>query len=302
MFSNKSSNDIRTLALRDSYTDFILSRQAMLCASGTIEFYDHTARKFLLWVESQNVTDPKEITARHVRAFIAQLAQRKLSDSTLNANARAIRTLLKFFYAEGYMPGLTIFPMPKIAKKRLPILSADQVRMVIKACRSKRDKAVILLLVDTGLRRSEMINLNWSDVDMVSGLARVNRGKGGKARSVVLGATTRRALLAYRRLLSSAGDDSPLIQLQRGGRFTGSGILQLFRRIEKVSGIHVTPHALRRTFVILSLQSGMDVLHLQALTGHASLEMVQHYAQMQDEDLVQAHKIYSPIDNLSRLR
>lgn len=77
----------------------------------------------------------------------------------------------------------------------------------------------------------------------------------------------------------------------------------VFRRLFKRTRIHVTPHALRRTFVILSLRAEMDVLHLQAMLGHASLDMVQHYAhQMVDDDLLQAHKAHSPIDNLSRLR
>ena len=301
MSTKKQLIEIRTLALRDAYIDFVLSRQAMQCSPETIKFYKYTARKFLLWVESQNVTTPQEITARHVRGFLAGLADRKLSDWTLNDNARAIRTLLKFFHAEGYMSAPITFPMPKIAKKRMLVLTADEVSTVIKACVSKRDKAIILLLVDTGLRRSEMINLNWSDVDMTTGLALVRRGKGGKPRSVVIGVTTRRALLAYRRILSIVGDNAPLIQSSKGGRFTGSGMLQVFRRIRQNTGIHVTPHALRRTFVILSLRSGMDVLHLQALLGHSTLEMVMYYAQMTDEDLIQAHKIYSPIDNLSRL-
>jgi hypothetical protein len=107
--------------------------------------------------------------------------------------------------------------MPKLSKKRLPVLLADGLRQIVKACNT-RDKALVLFMADSGLRRAEVCALNWSDV-----------------------------------------------------------------------GMHITPHALRRTFVILSLRSGMDVLHLQAMLGHASLEMVTHYAQMQDEDLLQAH-------------
>ncbi len=145
---------------------------------------------------------------------------------------------------------------------------------------------------------SEVISLNWGDLDIMSGLARVVRGKGGKARSVVVGATTRRSLLAYRRTLKEINNLSPIIQTRDGGRFTGGGLLQLFRRLSKKAGIHLSPHALRRTFVILSLRAGMDVLHLQALLGHSSLDMVQHYAQMVDDDLLNAHRQYSPVDNL----
>jgi len=293
---------LASFALNDAYTDFILSRQAMQCTNDTLSFYRYTAGKFLSWLELQSVTTPQEVTARHVRAYLAELTARKLSDWTINDNARAIRTVLKFFNAEGYMSAPVKFDMPKVAKKRLPVLTAEQVRVTVKACISTRDKAVILLMVDTGLRRSEVIALNWTDIDFTNGLAIVKRGKGGKARSVVIGATARRALLAYRRTLDNVTDNAPLIQSRHGARFTGAGFLQLFRRIVKRSGVPMSPHVLRRTFVILSLRAGMDVLHLQALLGHATLDMVEHYAQLEDTDLLQAHNVYSPIDNLSKLR
>ncbi len=251
------------------------------------------------WIESQNVTGPDQVTARHVRQFIAELTSRGLQDTTVHDYARAVRTLLRFWHAEGYTPQLVKFDMPKLAKKRLLVLAAEQLSQIVKAC-NVRDKAVILFIVDSGLRRSEVIHLNWNDVDMQSGLVRVKQGKGKKDRSAVIGATTRRALLAYRRSKSTVDFDFPLFTTRDGARFTGSGFLRIFQRLTKETGIHVTAHALRRTFVILSLRNGMDPLHLQALLGHASLEMVYWYAQMIDEDLLQAHKAYSPVDNLDR--
>ena len=158
-------------------------------------------------------------------------------------------------------------------------------------------------MADSGLRRAEVIALNWGDVDMQSGLVRVVRGKGGKARSAVIGANTRRALLAYRRTVQDVSANAPMFQALHGGtRLTGTGLTILYRRLSERTGIHVTPHAMRRTFVILSLRADMDVLHLQAMLGHASLIMTMHYAQMVDEDLLQAHKAHSPIDNLARLK
>ncbi len=131
---------------------------------------------------------------------------------------------------------------------------------------------------------------------MQTGLLRVKQGKGKKDRSSVIGATTRRALLAYRRTL--ADRDGPMFQGIHGGRLSSEGLLLMFTRTSKRTGIHITAHALRRTFVILSLRNGMDVLHLQNLGGWTSLDMVQHYAQMEDFDLLQAHKLHSPVDNL----
>jgi len=274
----------------------------MQCSPATLEFYKYTAGAFLKWVEAQSVTNPDQVDARLVRQYLAELTGKGKADKTLHAHARAIRTLLRFWYAEKYIPALVTFAMPRMEKKRLPCLTAEQLNTVILACTNPRDKALIFFMADSGLRRAEIINLTWGDIDIMSGLVKVKRGKGGKARSAVIGATTRRVLLAYRRTLESPSNDVPIFQSRNGGRFTGPGFLQVFRRVSAHAGIHVTPHALRRTFVILSLRAGMDVLHLQAMLGHASLDMVQHYAQMVDDDLLQAHQAHSPMDNLSRLR
>jgi site-specific recombinase XerD len=288
--------NLASLALHDAYTDFFLSRQAMNCTPATMQFYRHTAGAFLAWIENQGITDPAQITPRHVRAYLAELIGRGLKDTTLHAHARAIKTLLRFWHAEKYIPEIVLFAMPRLEKKRLPVLDADQLQTVLKACNT-RDKAILLFMVDSGLRRSELCRLDWSDVDMQSGLVRVKQGKGKKDRSAVIGAITRRALLVYRRTITDR--NGVLFQSSKTGRrLTGVGIMLLFRRLSKRTGIHVTPHAMRRTFTILSLRAGMSPLHLQNLGGWSSLDMVQHYAQMVDDDLLQAHKAHSPIDSL----
>ena len=291
---------LASVALTDAYTDFILSRQAMNCTPATLEFYKHTAGAFLSWVEAQGVTSPEEVTARLIRGYLAGLLAAGRKDTTLHANARAIRTLVRFWHSEKYIPENIRFDMPKLEKKRLPVLTAEQLGQIVKVC-NVRDKALIWFMADSGLRRRETINLNWGDVDMSTGLVRVRQGKGKKDRSAVIGATTRRALLAYRRSNSHHGtlkNDAPLFQTREGKRFASDGFIQIFNRIEKRTGIHITPHILRRTFTILSLRAGMDALHLQRLGGWASLAMVEHYAQMEDIDLLQAHKEHSPIDSL----
>jgi site-specific recombinase XerD len=293
---------LASVALRDAYTDFALSRQAMQCTKATMDFYRFTAGKFLSWLEAQGVTMPQEATARYVRQYLAELTDKGKSDNTIHDNARAIKTLLRFWHAENYIPAPVTFAMPKVDKKRLPCLTADELGKVIKACNNPRDKAIVLLMADSGLRRAEVIALNWCDVDMTSGLITVKRGKGGKARSAVIGAGTRRAVLAYRRTLADVKDTAPLFQSRGISRFTGSGLLSVYKRLSKRTGIKVSPHAMRRTFVILSLRGDIDVLHLQALLGHSSLAMVNHYAQLQDVDLLRSHKNASPIDNLSRLK
>jgi integrase/recombinase XerD len=293
--------NLAAVALIDSYTDFILSRQAALLSENTIKYYQFTTGRFVQWLQGQGITSAAEVEARHVRSYLAELAGEGKADRTIADHAGGIRTLVRFWYAEGYLAAPVVFTIPKVAKKRLPTLDASQLVQVINACDNPRDKALIMLMADSGLRRGEVIALNWDDVDISSGLVRVKRGKGGKARSVVIGANTRRALLAYRRTIDN-GEGVPIFQTKQGGRFTFKGFSQIFYKLRKKTGIRVTPHAMRRTFAILSLRAGMDPLHLQALGGWEGLEMVKLYAQLVEDDLLQSHKMHSPIDNLARLR
>ncbi len=87
-----------------------------------------------------------------------------------------------------------------------------------------------------------------------------------------------------------------MFQTHRGRRPTPIVLGLMFKRLSARSGVHVTAHALRRTFTILALRAGVDVAHLQALTGRADTTMLMHYAQMGDVDLIQAHSEHSPID------
>jgi integrase/recombinase XerD len=283
--------------LNDAYTDFILSRQAMLCGEKTIAWYSFTLGKVMEWMVRNGVTGPQEISARHVRAYLSELAVRGLTDSTINNHARAIRTMLRFFHAEKYIPEPVTFRMPAIADKRLLFLTATDVQKLLRACQSARDKALILLMVDTGLRRAEVCALNWKDIDIPTGLVNVVRGKGGKARSVVVGAITRRALLAYRRELET-DPTKPVFQTEAGGRLSFNGLRSLLLRLGERAGVKVNPHALRHTFATLSLKAGMNPLHLQGLLGHATMEMTRQYVQMVDDDLLAAHQEHGPIDNI----
>ncbi|MGA2819912.1 MAG: site-specific integrase [Anaerolineales bacterium] len=163
-------------------------------------------------------------------------------------------------------------------------------RDLLAAC-DVRQKAIVMLLVDSGVRAAELCGLNWGDLNPQTGQLMVRLGKGRKDRVTVIGAKTMRALLAYRRTLRQPPTpDSPMIRGRTGQRFTADWLSHLMRRLGIETGIHVTPHALRRTFALMSLRSGMDILSLQRLMGHADIAMTSHYVQMLDADLIAAHE------------
>ncbi len=170
--------NLASTALREGYTDFVLARQAMRCSHATLAFYRFTAGAFLAWLELQGVSAPAEVNVRYVREYLAMLAGNGKADTTIHDHARAIRTLLIFWHAEGYLPTSITFQMPKLQKKRLPVLTAEELAQVIEECRNARDKAIVMLMADSGLRREEVCTLNCADIDLASGLVHVREGKG----------------------------------------------------------------------------------------------------------------------------
>jgi site-specific recombinase XerD len=298
MYPEKTENSTWTPApdaLKDAFNDFILSRQAILCSPSTLRFYQFTAGKFVEFLARMGLGCPSQVGAKHVRAYLAELASRDLSDSYIHGHARAVKTLVRFWYQEAYIPERIEFRMPHVAKKRLLVLTAEEVQRLIQGCSTKRDKAIVMLLVDSGLRRAELCALNWEDIELSSGLVRVERGKGGKARSVVVGIRTRRALIAIKREVKPKGE-GPVFHSVRGGRLSARGVRSMLMRLGQKTGVDVTAHALRRTFATLALRAGMNIVELQAMMGHSSIEMTREYIQMLDGDLIEAHREHGPVD------
>jgi integrase/recombinase XerD len=293
---------VKALYTTQIYDDFILAKRSILVTEGTIRFYSFTLLKFLKWLEDEGVTDPKEIHARHVRGFLSILTADGKSDSYVHGNARAIKTFIRFLYNDGYIDKEVKFDMPPVRIKVLPVLNENELNIAISHCKSLRDKVIVLFLVDTGLRRAECCSLTWGNINLKTGVIGLERGKGHKPRSVVIGKETRKLLTNYMNQINPQDDNTPLFLVKSGKGITPMGLRSMLLRLSKKCGLHITPHSLRRTFATLALRAGMNPLHLQALLGHATLEMTRRYIQMVDDDLIKAHNAYSPIDKFTSHR
>ena len=176
--------------LFDAFEDFILSRQASLCSPETIDFYRRMLKPFLALA---NGSPPSN---RMVREFLSTVAERGVSPATVHAHARAVRAFVRFAYEEGWIEEPVTVRMPRLEQKRMEVLSREEVKRVLSVC-GTRDRALVMTLIDSGLRRGEALALNWEDVDFHTGAVHVRRGKGGKARVTYVGAKARRALLRW---------------------------------------------------------------------------------------------------------
>lgn len=296
--------------LDSSYHAFILSRQAMRCTPKTLAHYTYTLSAFIDWLKAQGVRDVADITPTHVRAYLVHLQTRGLKDTTQHAHARGIRTWLNWLVAEG---DLDASPMRKVAMPRLekripPPFTPEEVQALLAACDRKtvlgaRNYALCLVLLDSGLRASEVVSLKVGDIDPRTGLATV-MGKGRKMRQVVLGAKARGAILKMlgHRPEVRQGDPLWLAYNNRGepvGRLTTHGLQVTLRRLGRKAGVvPCGPHRFRRTFALWCLRNGMDIETLRLLMGHSSLAVLQRYLALAGEDLQRAHAAHSPVDRL----
>jgi integrase/recombinase XerD len=169
---------------------------------------------------------------------------------------------------------------------------------------ANRDQAIILTLLDSGIRASEFSCLRIPDFDPKRGQLEIRHGteggaKGGKGRAVYLGKTARHAVWRY---LAEREDgqegDAPLFIVRRGRPFNPSSLRHLIKSIASRADVKdAYPHKFRHTFAITYLRSGGDVFTLQSLLGHGSLDMVRHYARIAQVDVEHAHRKASPVDN-----
>ena len=160
-----------------------------------------------------------------------------------------------------------------------------------------RDEAVILFLLDTGVRASELCGILRRDVDLVNRRALV-MGKGNKQRAVFLSAITAKAVRLY--LKDSPGEkNDPLFVTARHQAFSRSGLQQVIGRLGRRAGIEAvrcSPHTFRNTAAIFFLRNGGNAFALREMLGHTTMAMTNKYVAIAQADVERQHRMYSPVD------
>jgi site-specific recombinase XerD len=228
---------------------------------------------------------------------------------------RTLRACLRWAVSEGLLPGNPISKIKFIGPKQQPVepYSQDEMKKMIAVCDGdftigskflgSRNKSIILLFVDSGMRLSELANLKLRDIALDAGRA-VVLGKGGWQRVVAFNSGTKKSLwkyLAFRKHLVHDTDADWLWVTEAGRKLTVNGLHIAFRRIKKRAGVNSpgAVHRLRHTFALNALRGLKDPTLLQLLLGHKSLEMTRRYTQgLKVEEALEAIGKASPVDTL----
>jgi integrase/recombinase XerC len=274
-----------------------LSSERRLSAHTDVN-YRRDLQVFTRYCDKANIEDWPRIDSQHIRSFAAAEFRRGQSPRTIQRRLSALRSFFNFLLRESALksnPAIGV-QAPK-ASKRLPeTVDADQMAQLL-AFRtddelSVRDKAIMELFYSSGLRLSELVNLDLGDIDLRDRTVRVV-GKGNKTRVVPVGRFAIEALSAWLRergAIAISGATALFVS-KRGGRLLQRSIQVRIERWARAQGlgVHMHPHMFRHSFATHLLESSHDLRAVQELLGHANISTTQIYTHLDFQHLA---KIY----------
>ncbi len=274
----------------------------------TVRNYDSDLRQFIRFVATKkgsrgNLSDITLVDYKLIRSYLGERFDTSRR-TTIARKLSALKSFFRFLELRGFC---LINPASEIAtpkqEKHIPTyLPIDEMFALLeKPDREKpsglRDVSILELLYSSGLRVSELVNLNLEHLDLKARLVRVS-GKGGKERVLPVGRKAIAALSEYleqtaqqREKAGCCKDQVPLFLNYRGGRLSARSVHRLVKRYSRECGIttEISPHSIRHTFATHLLDGGADLRSIQELLGHVSLSTTQKYTHVSIDKLMEVY-------------
>ena len=299
-------------------TEWFLETELQQLSPKTLTIREEFLGKFLWFLEERDI---KEVGSSEIKSFLLYLSKGHLEKGgrfgnpkltnplrpiSVNGYYRVLRGFFNWLESEELIEanpmGRVKAPTARTENKQ-PISDENVIKLLHAAKNSTsnlRDEALLLLLLDTGLRASEICSLQIGDIDVQARSFKVV-GKGNKIRMGHFGCSTLKSLFRYLRSRKRAATDEPLFLSRKGGKLTVNGLKQLTERLAKVAGIEPSlcgPHAFRRTFAVNIIRAGANLFSVQSMLGHTDLQMTRKYVQLAESDIENQHRQFSPVDRM----
>ena len=281
----------------------------------TIRFYRQSYKELenYLGADSPKAADVETLDRNDFYGMMDGMRERGCVPGSIHAIMRGLRASFNWAYEEEYISTNPIerVKLPSVPRKLQEAVQPDMAERVIRLTEEdgaykSRNRAILTLMYDTGLRLSEVAALEIPDIDLKGGYLKVWAGKGGHDRIVPFGNAVVRALSKYLRDRRPKYPGETRLWLARTGEpLTKWGISLLFDSYAERLGVaraQIAPHAWRRGFAVQYLRNGGELFALQQLLGHTNLEMTRKYVNYLPGDLRKTHTVLSPMDTLGRSR
>ncbi len=273
-------------------------------SENTIQSYSRDLMRFFQFLEKRKLS-PLLVTQDDIVEYVGTLSA-VLSARSTARNISALKMFFRFLVSDGKIESspARLLHTPKLERRLPEILSPKEVELLlstpdISKPLGQRDKAMLEVLYATGLRVSELVGLNISNINLDAGYVRTV-GKGSKERMVPMGSKALEALKDYlsdgRAGLLKKQSSSFLFLNSRGRHMTRQGFWKIIKRYGLAAGIKkvITPHIMRHSFASHLLEYGADLRSVQVMLGHADISTTQIYTHITRERLKKVHEKYHP--------
>ena len=285
------------MQVRQVVKEFFEAKRVQRLSENTLTDYEISLRAFVEMFGDLHMT---EITPADIRTYLD--SRPDLTRKSIKNRWGTLSSLWSWAIKEGYavehVPRKVRPPKPE--QRAIHPFSKGELMALLAACKrtrlEERNKAILMVLMDTGLRSSELCNLRMSDIHSTNLYV---MGKGQKERYVPLSRKTWKAILEYLKVRYDDNEGDPLFVSYQSSALTRSGLQQLMKRLSRFAGVkNVHPHRFRHTFAVQYLMNGGDPFTLKRILGHSSMDMVEHYLELSRENVTSAHTRASPVSHL----
>ncbi len=268
------------------------------------QFCDFLRESGLCVRDSDSDIDIKQIDNVIIRTFLGYLHKKKMRSGSMARKLATLRTFFKFLCREGYIEKnyAKVVATPKVEKRIPSFLPVDEIFQLLEIPDQRtflgmRDRAILEIFYATGIRVSELVSLNYDDVNQEVRFIKV-KGKGNKERIVPFGKKAAKALKGYLEKLKEIKrikhwdiDQNGIFLNRNGGRLTVRGVRKIVDKHVRKSAIvrRISPHSLRHTLATHLLDGGADLRVIQELLGHVSLSTTQKYTHVTTDRLMEVY-------------
>ena len=275
-------------------------------ASGnTLDAYRRDLQKFVDYADAEGINDFCAVDGEVVADFKTYLTSKGLSSASVSRTLSSLRSLFQYLISEGVCdtnPAKSVHN-DKAEKKDLTVLTTKEVDALLSQPnlndpKGLRDKAMLEILYATGIKVSELINLNVEDFN--SQLSFIRCGSDDKERFIPIYSIAVKAVTAYlekgRKLLVSDASENALFVNVTGEKMTRQGFWKILKSYAQAANIKkkITPHTLRHSFAAHLLENGADIHEIQVILGHSDIASTLRYAQYLKDKMKNSYIKFHP--------
>lgn len=285
------------------FGDYLVNQKNV--SDNTLDSYLRDVEHFLSFLKEQQVNEPDDVDEIQMNLYVERLTALKKSNATITRNVASIRCFYYFLIQSGMAkenPAKNI-KLEKVSKKLPQILTGNEIELLLsqpdptepKGC---RDKAMLELLYATGIRSSELVDLNVEDVNLQAGILRCKSDKAERRIPIYAAAVSAVSdyITRVRSLILSPDGGQALFTNLNGKRLTRQGFWKIVKGYAEQAGIikEITPHTLRHSFALHLLENGADLKDIQVMLGHADISSTQVYVHLLNDHFKEVYNSCHP--------